>query len=170
MSKVQENLNDPIGDDPTKTPTEMPESLDVGDFANLSAHDSFTNLNPTVFNEHKQFMNNLELNEKTNVTDNFNPKQSESVINNTKPNFMNSTANCKSEFIPQINQRKYNDDDDNNNNKTKMIEVNTDQNNSILARIELGLLLAEMKSQVNETLVCNEQGSNDLTCNTTFTY
>lgn len=158
----------PYGDDPTKTPKEMPESIDIGDSLNIAAHNSFTNtLTPSVFKDHQIFINKLtEFPETSSVTEQFNPTQTEPVKDESKQNITNNLASCASEFIPQINCKKDNDDD-NNNNKTKMIEVSADQNNSVLARLELGLLLAEMKSQVKET--CNEK-MNEPICNSTFTY
>jgi hypothetical protein len=162
---------DPYGDDPTKTPSEMPEGINVGGFLNVSAHNQFMNLTPKVLTEHKNFMNNLNtLPESTTIAETFNKTQTESPKTNSLPDFTNNLANCKSEHIPQVNQNKDNNDDDNNNNKTKMIDITTDNNNSVLAMLENGLLLAEMKSQFNETLTCNEQSTSESQHNSTLTY
>ncbi len=160
---------EPYGDEQTKSPSEMPESIDVGGFLDASAHAQFTDLTPKVLSDHKNFINNLTmLPEKTVNTPHINATPSELPTNNSLPSFTNNLANCKSEHIPQINQNKDNNDDDNSNNKTKMLDITTDNNNSVLAMLESGMLMAEMKSQFNSTLTCNEH--NEPQHGSTLTY
>ncbi len=163
---------EPYGDEQTKSPSEMPESIDVGGFVDAKAHAQFMELTPKVLSEHKNFINNLTtLSETTNTIPSFNSLSSEPPKNNNNlPTFTNNLANCKSEHIPQVNQNKDNNDDDNSNNKTKMLDITTDNNNSVLAMLENGLLLAELKSQFNSTLTCNEQSSNESQHSSTLTY
>ena len=163
-------VSDPFGDDPSKNMNEIPESCE--DMSNLLAHESFMNLTPSVFKDHKNFINTLTAMPSTekNFTNNFSEKGKEKEKENDKPIVVTlPTARCSSEYIPAISFTNRNDDDDENNssNKTKIIEGLT-TNNSILAKLQLGLVLAEMKLNSKEIMTCNDEQSNMTSCDNVY--
>ena len=163
----------PHGDDPTKGPRDTPESISIGE--NAQSHSQFTTNGPTVLNDQKSFINTLEkLPEKKKVPmKTLQTKSDEQLASKTNDpqKFVNKTATCKSEFIPEINQSKNNNDDDNNDNtnKTMMIDFSRSSDpNSVLAKIELGIALVEIQAQIKTPTSCSEYNTNSTASNYTI--